>query len=148
MDRVASQVQRRLAIISWFPDLAKLPFEPTSDPTWEYNCIAWAAGDAANVWWPKIAYWPPGCPVAETMIAFEKAFNSIGYTRCSDHSLEPDFEKIAIYAKDGIPKHAARQLPDGKWTSKLGPQDDISHTIDGLNGKAYGKPAIFMKRPC
>ncbi len=67
-----------------------------------------------------------------------------------------DFEKIAIYVDtDGVPTHAARQLPDGSWTSKLGDWEDIQHqTLEALetgNDKAhqelgYGKVAKIMRR--
>ncbi|MCH7504396.1 hypothetical protein IID04_02010 [PVC group bacterium] len=40
----------------------------------------------------------------------------------------PGFEKIIIYvSKDGITQHAARQMSDGKWTSKLGRSFDVKH---------------------
>ena len=69
---------------------------------------------------------------------------------CSDSSLEAGYEKIAIYVKDGIPTHAARQLGDGRWTSKLGKYEDIEHdSLDALNGDGYGeygRVALFMSR--
>ena len=48
----------------------------------------------------------------------------------------------------------ARQLPDGKWTSKCGGEEDITHyTLDALDSygplpfKAhYGTAVLFMKR--
>jgi len=44
--------------------------------------------------------------------------------------------------------HAARQLPDGKWTSKLGQLEDITHgTTDVIEGGDYGEVVQFMKRP-
>lgn len=48
---------------------------------------------------------------------------------------------------DGSPTHAARQLPDGTWTSKLGKDVDISHdSLDGLSGDRYGTPALILRR--
>ena len=44
--------------------------------------------------------------------------------------------------------HAARQLADGWWTSKLGPAEDIRHrTPQALAGDQYGQVVAFMKRP-
>lgn len=82
------------------------------------------------------------------MAAFETAFGMLGYEKCADDSLEDGFEKIALYASPaGEPKHAARQLPDGMWTSKLGPQEDISHTTpNGVTGAAYGEVFMIMRR--
>jgi hypothetical protein len=57
------------------------------------------------------------------------------------------FEKIAIYVLDEKPQHAARQLPNGKWTSKLGQYEDIEHNaLEGLEGSIYGYVACVMKR--
>ena len=70
-----------------------------------------------------------------------------GYSvSCDDGGLEPGHEKVALYVLDGKPTHAARQLPDGAWTSKLGRQIDIAHTVCALEGPAYGQIAVFLKR--
>jgi hypothetical protein len=74
-------------------------------------------------------------------------FSSIDYSCCEDASYEKGFQKIALYIKDGVPTHAARQLPTGKWTSKLGPDIDIEHDCpEVLNESVYGVASIFMKR--
>jgi hypothetical protein len=107
-------------------------------------------------WWPDSAYvyyWPPNVPREITIDAFIRAYETIGYTVCLDGELEAGFEKIALYAKrfpwgDVEPTHAARQLPDGKWTSKLGPCEDITHTgVTDVNGPGYGTNVQFLKRP-
>lgn len=113
-----------------------------------YNCIAWAAGDCANNWWPFGGYWPKGVPRDETLEAFVCAFEAHGFELCENPSLEDGFEKIALYlTSDGVPAHAARQLPDGQWTSKLGPLEDITHsTLEAVNCKEYGQAEWFLKR--
>ena len=45
------------------------------------------------------------------------------------------------------PKHAARQLPSGRWTSKLGFLEDIEHALHDLEGTEYGAVVLVMKRP-
>ena len=57
-------------------------------------------------------------------------------------------EKVALFVRpDGTPTHAARQLRDGRWTSKLGRDRDISHKmVVDLAGEAYGEPAAYLKR--
>lgn len=56
-----------------------------------------------------------------TLDAFIQAFQSIGYEVCASDNLEAGFQKLAIYADyTGKLTHAARQLLNGKWTSKLG----------------------------
>jgi len=132
-----------------FPLLVTGTFHQASPATSAYNCIAWAAGVDTIWWWPHVdAFWPLGVPYEESVDAFEKAFATLGYTRCADGVLETDFEKIAIYADfAGAPKHAARQLRDGRWTSKLGQDIDIVHTEPRvLNGPTYGYVARFMRR--
>ena len=133
-----------------FPFLTSEGYSETSPASPAYNCIAWAAGRTDVAWWPDpqgIGYWPQDAPRTETLEAFYRAFQSIGYTRCDDGSLKVGFEKIALYALGGRPKHAARQLPDGSWTSKLGKHIDIRHTLRGVEGPAYGQVDSFMKRP-
>jgi len=76
----------------------------------------------------------------------------LGYVPCADGSLETNFEKVAIYVNsDGEPTHAARQLRNGKWTSKLGNFEDITHNalLDVADGPApdgYGRPKYYLKR--
>jgi len=85
-----------------------------------------------------------------TIAAFVEAFRSLGYKTCADGDLEQGFIKIAIFAdKSGKPTHAARQLPDGCWTSKLGVSVDIEHTaVEDVSRiePRYGTPVRFMRR--
>jgi hypothetical protein len=76
-----------------------------------------------------------------------RLFNPSALCTAADDSLEPGFEKIALYALAGLPKHAARQLPNGRWTSKLGELEDVEHLVDGLVGTWYGGVIQVLKRP-
>lgn len=132
-----------------FPNLRGGNYIITSDPTPSYNCIAWAAGRTDQWWWPNPdSYWPEKAPSEETLAAFIYVFEQLGYTSCGNQNCEEGFEKIAIYIdSNNTPTHAARQLPSGLWTSKLGNYIDISHKIDGVSGPEYGEITVFMKRP-
>jgi hypothetical protein len=133
-----------------FPNLHATGFRVTSPASTRYNCIAWAARDRTRFWWPAAPpyWWPPDVPLEETIAAFVLLYAGLGYSPCDDGSLEPDYEKIALHAIDAVVKHAARQLPDGRWTSKLGPYIDIEHTTPaGVEGPVYGKVVRFLKRP-
>jgi hypothetical protein len=55
-------------------------------------------------------------------------------------------EKVALYATDEGPAHAARQLSNGRWTSKLGRDEDIEHELEGLAGSHYGAVVQFLQR--
>lgn len=53
-----------------FPGLRGQPYQIMSPRDRRYNCIAFAAGDARNWWWPDAAEedtWPEGAARAETM---------------------------------------------------------------------------------
>lgn len=135
-----------------FPNLFNHYVSPNvSPPTNQYNCIAWAYGIDTDRFWPNLYgfSWPPGITNEETVESFIQLYKSIGYEECNNSNLEEGFLKVAIFTLNGKPKHAARQLPDGYWTSKLGPQWDICHTIEGmsLDKEPYGVATVFMKRP-
>jgi hypothetical protein len=66
---------------------------------------------------------------------------------CDTEVLEAGFEKIALFADaQGNPRHGARQLATGLWTSKLGKAEDIEHQLHDLEGTAYGSVVLVMKR--
>jgi hypothetical protein len=138
-------------VAAHFPKLMEKGFAVTSPFNEEYNCIAFAAGDVTRWWWPGGGtghYWPtPG--EAATLDAFQRAFRALGYEVCADGDFVPGVEKIAIFVSpNGTPTHAARQLPDGAWTSKLGMDVDIRHNAaDGVEGDIYGRIACYMSRP-
>jgi len=94
-----------------------------------------------------VSFWPAGIRREETVAAFVEAFQALGYVPCADDQPGPGFEKVALYARAGVPKHAARQLPNGRWTSKLGELEDVEHTLDGLAGSWYGSVVQVLKRP-
>jgi hypothetical protein len=80
------------------------------------------------------------------------AYETLGYTLCFDGALQDGIEKIALYGKGAVgsevPTHAALQLESGKWTSKLGPFEDVHHdTPDDAMGPVYGRVLCFMSRP-
>jgi hypothetical protein len=135
-----------------FPGLWTSPFRVTSPAARDYNCIAWAAGDTARWWWPDpdpadaAAFWPPGAPREETVDAFVAAFATLGYAPGSGDELEPGFEKVALFASGAAPTHAARQLPSGRWTSKLGLREDIEHDLHAVSGEAYGQVVMILRR--
>jgi hypothetical protein len=86
-------------------------------------------------------------PRVASVAAYEQAFATRGYARCASELLEVGVEKIALFVNGhGVPTHAARQLPDGSWTSKLGFEEDIRHDLRQLEGAAYGTVTLFMAR--
>ena len=91
-----------------FPELETEGCTQTSPASEKYNCIAWAAGDQTEWWWPyehPAYYWPDGLSRVVTFDGFFQMFISLGYERCAQGNLEAGFEKVAIYGLDGKPTH-------------------------------------------
>lgn len=135
--------------IKW-PNLSHTDYQVTSLKSEEYNCFAWAAREDDR-WWQPIPgeqfYWPEGVPQEETLEAYILAYKTLGYEICNGDTLEAGYEKIALYIDSScIPTHAARQLPNGKWTSKFGWLEDIEYELDGLTGDRYGVVSQIIKR--
>jgi hypothetical protein len=130
------------------PRLTPANHRVTSPETTDYNCIAWSAGDTGR-WWEPGRHWP--CPVPPddySIGVLVAAFAALGFEDCGrDDQPEPGVEKVALYAAAQFYTHAARQLPSGKWTSKLGKWVDIEHdTPDDVAGGLYGDVVRIMKR--
>lgn len=80
-------------------------------------------------------------------MAYQAAFETLGFVITGDSSFRQGFEKIAIFHKDSVPAHVAKQTSDGLWSSKLGQSFDIAHDLEGMQGLEYGEIAFFMERP-
>lgn len=85
----------------------------------------------------------------DELSSFVIAVAEFGYAVCPTGDLQEDAEKIALYGFVDNVDHAARQLPDGRWTSKLGIYgDDIEHdTADAVSGGVYGRVVAYFSRP-
>lgn len=126
-----------------FPGLSGTQYDVVSPQTPNYNCIAWAASESFRWWWPdafNLYFWPAGIQRINTIDAFIAAFVGLGYQLCANADHEDGFEKVAIFVgADGLVSHMARELPDGRWTSKLGNSYDIIHvTLAHIEGERYG----------
>ena len=134
------------------PLLASDGYQVTSDPTGEYNCIAYAVGETDR-WWSHVAdadyYWPEHASPTPSIQSLIEVFVGLGYELCEDAGNEAGFSKVALYADgEGDWTHAAVQLNDGRWSSKLGPDEDISHrTPQSLESDFYGVVNCIMRRP-
>ena len=132
-----------------FPRLTDTAAKKTSEPTAQYNCIAWAFEDNTKWWWPmRRRYWPLSYDGLTTMEAFLKLLATDGWVKTDNRFFESGARKIALYANvfDGQPTHAARLLENGAWTSKLGENIDISHDLHELEGPTYGTVVAVFSR--
>ncbi len=141
-------------IESAFPNLSGSTWRISSDIDEAYNCIAFAVYDTQQFWDPNIVgipgyYWPPGVSRDDNLPSWMAVFEIHGFRVCESGDVEAGFEKIAIYTYENhVPTHVARQLQDGTWTSKLGPDEDIEHpNPEGLDSIMYGGAEVFMRRP-
>ncbi len=151
--------ERKNQIISLFQRLRDdKNFKLTSKSDSSYNCIAWAYGIDNRWMWPNtgehpfldgVHYWPDDSVMEPTIENFINAFKLKGYERCDNGDFEEGYQKVALYAKPGSDEctHAARQLRNGFWTSKLGEIEDIQHgTAYSIENQGYGEVRCFMKR--
>ena len=130
--------------------MADSGYEISGEPSREYNCIAWALGISSQKWDcnDPDAYWPPLLPRNDRVETVMRLFAGEGFLVCDGDSPEPGFEKIALYAFVGQFTHVARQLEDGRWTSKLEIREVITHpSPDSLSQGLYGSVHCIMRRP-
>lgn len=139
-----------------WPALSPATARFTSPETPDYNCIAFGVGRTDEWWEPYIfppeqpgIFWPTEANPDNTPDAWAGALATEGFVVCADERLEPAFVKVVIYADaQGTATHVARQLKDGRWTSKLGIFEDIEHdTLAALEGPLYGRVALVLRRP-
>ena len=134
----------------WLPNARN--YRVTSEYDANYNCFAWALGDTSRWIDPTDPNtWPGDSTRENTVPSLFELFRGAGYAPCGDGALQDGYEKIAIYALDGEPTHAAKQLDTGRWTSKLGKHEDIEHAtpeeLQGDDWDQYGRISGFMRRP-
>ena len=148
MGMSGSEMSRRLEEI--FTNLAGSSYEISGQASKEYNCIAWVMRISTQNWDcnDPDGYWPPSILRDDSIMTIMQLFASQGFSLCEDDTPEPGYEKIALYAFVGRFTHAARQLEDGHWTSKLGKGPTITHNSPAnLTGGFYGNVHCIMRRP-
>lgn len=143
-------MSRESALIRKFPGLAHGHFRLASPQDHRYNCIAFAADETGRCWHPSTfrgLFCPDGTPREDTLNGWAASFATLGYRSCESVRPEAGVEKVAIYGTPELPLHMTRQLPDGRWASKLGPREDIEHDLEGLEGDEYGTVLLVLARP-
>lgn len=140
-------------MIRWedFPRAKLGSIKRTSDPTAEYNCIAWALSTNKHAVWPdeyETLAWPPSLPRSESLDCFLELFKLAGYTPCPPPNNDfMRFEYVVLYSIDDRVTHASRSQHDGTWTSKLGPGIDVRHDVpETLENGTYGKVRRYVRR--
>jgi hypothetical protein len=131
-----------------FPRLQLKYVEVLGPSTRQYNCIAHSLG--VNRWVN-----PETGDAQNPLAPMDRMYGELGYVREPEmnFALEPGKQKVVLYAAlnpDATIRnvtHAARQEPDGTWTSKLGSLSLIRHaTPEALRGPTYGTPiAVYVR---
>ncbi|MGR3317359.1 MAG: DUF7689 domain-containing protein [Candidatus Anammoxibacter sp.] len=142
-----------------FPNLRPTTDTIKSPIDLNHNCFAYAIRDTLHWWEPYGSilpgsfpeyHWPNELPhnkLPQTLVSF---FEIHGFEITDDPDHEIGVEKLALYVRDNEVTHAARQLPNGRWKSKIGNKEDILHDLDELESDipyGYGEATIFMRRP-
>jgi hypothetical protein len=145
------------ALVKKFPKLPGDRATKTSDPSPQYNCIAWSAKRTKKQWWQPVKeepwdYWPPGIPDDFSFESFVLIFERRRYKKCVGSHFEFFYKKVALYANEEGFTHVCDQLNSGAWTSKLAADEDIQHNslgaLEGNVGYEYGKVEQILKRRC
>lgn len=142
----------RQSLIARFPKLSgDINFTINSPINYIYNCIAFAMGvddrwvdhhiEAPGHWWPE------GVPCSDDSISLIKAFEVLGFEKCSDDIPESGFDKVVLYKDDNDKwQHAARVLNTGVYHSKFGQAFDAIHSGGNTLEEGYGHVYCFMRR--
>lgn len=134
-----------------FPNMNKRNHRIVSPYTDTYNCWAHALGMDDRWCSPDRSaksVWPLGIRYENTVEAWILVFELYDYTPCNSPQFEKGIEKVAIYVNlAGVPTHAARQTPNGQWTSKIGDCEGIMHKdLRTLEGNYYGTAMHILCR--
>jgi hypothetical protein len=128
-------------------------YRKTSDPTIDYNCLAWAVENNQKWFDPQRFcigyYWPKDIPRIWNMANVLMLLASYGYVENAENeSFEAGYVKVAIYAdSEGVPTHFARQVGPEKWTSKAGELIDFEHdNLECLICADYGRVDRILKK--
>ncbi len=137
-----------MTISSQFPLLTKSNHVITSPKDQSYNCIAWSLKFNACWFWPSAfpAYWPIPHNGQATLATFSAMYAHYGYTLTASFTYQPNFARIAVYVLNGKITHAAYQVNEVMWASKLGSEEDILHELHALDGPTYGQPLHFFEK--
>jgi hypothetical protein len=131
-----------------FPRLGD-EYEVMGEGSVAYNCIGWSVGNTTAWVWP-------GQAGQDIQLAdFDSLYSYYGFRRVAglDYKPVPGSDKVVLYAlrrADGSISltHAALQLRDGSWSSKLGSLPLIRHLHpDDVAGPSYGVPYVLYVRP-
>lgn len=121
--------------------------EITSPYDKRYNCAAWAIGDKGH-FWDQLNWWPPIAEFGERIDDLAATYAHFKFSPCGlDDTLDPGYDKIAIFGEGGEWKHVCKQCEDGRWWSKLGRSEDVKHALRDVEAQPdYGVLSLILRR--
>jgi len=138
-----------------FPGLKKQAYTITDGPTpllihlktchiianpYAYNCIGWSLCSIFNGWFQPPSNLLQAAPKLQ-LKWFDQFYAAKNWKISKNCKPEKGVRKIALYCNaKGYPSHAAKQIEDDWWESKLGQGHRVVHPGTGsLEGEQYGK---------
>jgi hypothetical protein len=114
----------------------------------EYNCISHTLNINNDISWPfdNNNYWPVSRDL--TKESFDKFYEFHGFEKMNllDFSYEPKYIKVALYTNKGIPTHAAIQVDEFFWESKIGELGIIKHDLFEIEDNVYGEVTQIYRK--
>lgn len=131
----------------WFPNIVGKSYNITFS-NFDFNCVAFTLNIYDDYIWTNEKSWPYNLiPRVCNIESFKKLYELYNYQECFDELYEEGYEKIAFYAKNNTPIHAAKQF-DKNWKSKIS-NLVVEHELNWLCGDtqdAYDNVVFIMKR--
>ena len=110
-----------------------------------YNCVGYSLEINEFVSHHIGRYWIDSIERSGSINNLIKVFEYFGFER-SDSSVEEGYKKIVIYGNRGFASHAAIQLDDIWYQSKMGEYEICKHKLEAIEGILYGYPKVWMKK--
>lgn len=130
-----------------FPLLLNFELIPNSESI-EYNCISHTLNIDNDICWPydENNYWPVKRELNKE--SFDSFYEYHGFEKIDflDFSYDPKYIKVALYCKKGIPTHAAIQINENFWESKVGELGIIKHDLFEIENETYGEATQIYRK--
>ena len=123
----------------------------------KYNCVSHTLNIKDKWIWPYLedeiyirkynSYWTVKNEISKE--SFDEFYEYHGFEKLDllDFFYDPKYIKVALYTNKGIPTHAAIQVDEFFWESKIGELGIIKHDLFEIEDDVYGKVTQIYKKP-
>jgi hypothetical protein len=141
-------MENKLFYKKLFPLLTNYDLIPNSESD-SYNCISHTIHLKEDISWPIDTrhYWPTKREL--TKESFDLFYEHHGFEKLSilDFTYNENYTKVVLYTNNNIPTHAAIQIDNTYWESKIGRLGIIRHDLFEIENDVYGEiTQIYRKR--